>query len=58
MNIAYYIDVGSGMLALYTKYTCMYCFDPQTRRIVVCGYMHPHYSVYCVLAACPGSQCA
>ena len=46
------------MLALYIEYTCMYCFDPQTRRIVACGYMHAYHTVYCMLAACPGTQCA
>ena len=35
------------MLALCTKYTCMYCFDPQT-RIVACGYMDA-YILYCIL---------
>ena len=51
--------VGGAMLALCTKYTCMYCFDPQTRRSIlfVGTCMHTYYTVFCVLAACPGSQC-
>ena len=41
------------MLALCTKYTCMYCFDPPQENYIVCGYMHA-YILYCIL--CVGSM--
>ena len=52
-KFGYYINVGGAMLALYTKYTCVYGFDLHTRRILLFAEVHAS-TLYCIL--CVGSM--